>query len=179
MQTSPARSLVESDPDAKPASGTQARAPIARELADALAYEEDELTIRRDFTPRPPQRVEVEVSDADKTWKWTRPRADHAGRFVGLALPTLDDAHLARFEHDDVEATLEMASPFALQSRAAAIPLVTPTRPTRPLRPVASDTFDRTSELLAVMVRRPQVRAAAAFVLTAIVAVAIAFFAAR
>ncbi len=171
MQTSPARAL-ESDESEPSGSGKQPRAAASTDLA----YEEDELTVRRDFTPKPPKRLEVEISDADKTWKWTRPRADHAGRFVGLALPTPDDSHLAEFDHDDVEATLEMASPFALQAREAAIPLVSPPRPARATTRV---TFGRTSELLSIAVRRPQVRAVAAFVATAIVAFTVAYLLAR
>lgn len=96
----------------------------ADDLEDLIdAEEREELTIRRVFAPRKPPRVAVEISDADKTWKWDRPVADAKGQFVALDLPTLEEERALEFDHSEAEVTREMASPFALTPAAAAIPL--------------------------------------------------------
>jgi len=116
----------------------QTLSPIAEEsgpLASLLEDEPEELTIRRVFTPKKPARVEVEIGDADATWKWERPIADAQGRFLALALPVLDDDRAVEFDHSEAEVTREMASPFALTPAASAIPLAQRRRRTRRVAP--------------------------------------------
>jgi len=100
--------------------------PLPQFATESLELEEEEredLTIRRVFAPKQPPRVDVEISDADATWRWERPIADTQGRFLALALPTLDDDGAIEFDHSEVDVTREMASPFALTPAATAIPL--------------------------------------------------------
>lgn len=100
-----------------------------------LDAEPDELTVRRDFSPKTPPRVAIDVSDADATWKWQRPRADQIGKFTGIALPLLDGEQAIEFDPDEVEVTREMVSPFAMREVAKALELRR--RPRRPVGPSA------------------------------------------
>ncbi|MGZ3422653.1 MAG: hypothetical protein ACXVEF_31220 [Polyangiales bacterium] len=114
------------------------------------ALEEDELTIRRDFAPRSPARVAVDVNDADATWKWSSSKkADSAGRRVGLDLPALDGEAALAWNRDDVEKTLEV---FALKkSEGEVIALLKPKRRPLPSRPVES-----TAQLMAIIAPTPK-----------------------
>lgn len=153
MQSLPVDTRNDDQPGSGPISGLVAKHPTpvrADHSADATEEldlsgglpdldGEDELTIRRDFAPHSPTKLAVEISDADATWKW-KPRggaADAAGRRVGLALPTLDGDKALEWDRDDVEKTLERATPFDLEAlRNGAIPLARKRR-VRP-RPVES-----------------------------------------
>lgn len=107
------------------------------DLPPAVPGEPEEMTVRRFFEPKTPPKVAVEVSDADATWKWQRPRADQQGQFTGVALPILDGESALQFDPSEVEVTTEMQSPFALQNKASlsAIPLAR-RRNQPPRRPV-------------------------------------------
>jgi hypothetical protein len=114
------------------------------DLAATDLGEEDELTIRRDFAPRSPAKVAVDVSDADATWKWSSTKADAAGRRVGLDIPALDGEAALAWNRDDVEKTQEV---FALKkSDSEVIALLTPKRRPLPRRPVES-----TAQLMAMI----------------------------
>lgn len=118
--------------------------------------EEEERTIRRFFAPKAPPKVAVEISDADATWKWTRPRADQQGQFTGVALPLLDGDSALEFDPSEVEVTQEMQSPFALQPSSSPILLAR-----RRKQPVRRPVFvaDLTVETAPVRSARPSVRA--------------------
>lgn len=136
-----------------PASGVLPVRPDSAVRSDAphrYDITEDELTIRRNFAPKAPPRVAVEISDADATWKWTRPAADAQGRFTGLALPILDDDVAVTFEPSEVESTQELPSPFALaaQARASASAIPLARRRVRKPRPLLI--VESTAELLAL-----------------------------
>ncbi len=105
------------------------------DLSD-LSDEPDELTVRRDFAPKSPPRVAVEVADADATWKWQAPRADAKGRFTGLALPLLDGKQALEFDPSEVEVTREMVSPFAMREVPRALELRRRARPRVVAKPV-------------------------------------------
>lgn len=109
--------------------------------------EEDELTIRRDFAPRSPAKVAVDVSDAEATWKWSSTKADTGGRRIGLDIPMLDGEAALAWNRDDVEKTQEV---FALRTNGAnggdAIALLKPKRRPLPQRPVES-----TAQLMAMI----------------------------
>ncbi len=136
------------------------------DLLELDEEEQEELTIRRIFEPKRPARVAVEISDADATWKWERPRADAQGQFVGLALP-LDEVE---FDHSEAEVTREMMSPFALTAGAArnsAIPLSAARRRPRVARAKAKrpSFLARNYKRALVVVAAAVVAFAAAFVL--------------
>jgi hypothetical protein len=111
------------------------------DLSDLLELDDsDDLTVRRDFSPKSPPRVAIEVSDADATWKWQAPRADAKGKFAGLALPILDGKQGLEFDPSEVEVTREMVSPFAMIEVAKAMELRRRAKP-RVVRP-AKKPFD-------------------------------------
>jgi hypothetical protein len=108
------------------------------DLSDLLELEDesDELTIRRDFSPKSPPRVAIEVTDADATWKWQAPRADAIGKFAGLNLPLLDGKQALEFDPSEVEVTREMVSPFAMIEVAKAMELRRRAKPRVAAKPV-------------------------------------------
>jgi hypothetical protein len=121
-------------------------ADATMELEDLEGLEEEELTIRRDFSPRSPAKVAIDTSDSDATWKWRAQKADEAGRHVGLALPTLDGSSALEWDRDDVEKTLVWNTPFALAPKSEVIALLKPRRRPLPIRPVES-----TAQLMAMI----------------------------
>jgi hypothetical protein len=130
---------------------------LAADLPALGDLEEDELTIRRDFAPKSPAKVAVDVSDADATWKWsTTKKADAGGRRVGLDIPMLDGEAALAWNRDDVEKTQEV---FALRPQATgeAIALLKPKRQPLPRRPVES-----TAQLMAMIA--PEKKSIARFV---------------
>ncbi|MBI2392143.1 MAG: hypothetical protein HYV09_21315 [Deltaproteobacteria bacterium] len=133
---------------------------------------EDELTIRRNFAPKAPPRVEVELSDADATWKWTRPAADAQGRFTGLALPILDDDVAVTFEPSEVESTQERQSPFALAAQARASAAAIPLARRRARKPRPLLIVESTAELLALAAPQRNYRFAVGLVLAMVLTAA-------
>lgn len=89
-----------------------APAPLDEPAVAKPGPEPEEMTIRRNFSPKTPPKVAVEISDADATWKWTRPRADDQGVFTGVALPLLDGDAALQFDHSEVDVTQQT---FALK----------------------------------------------------------------
>lgn len=115
---------------------TEESEPLPQFSLFDLSDEPDELTVRRDFSPKSPPRVAVDVSDADATWKWQPPRADAQGKFAGLALPLLDGKQALEFDPSEVEVTREMVSPFAMREVPKAMELRRRARPRVVAKPV-------------------------------------------
>jgi len=134
--------------------------------------DEEERTIRRYFAPKAPPKVAVEISDADATWKWTRPQADAQGQFSGVALPLLDGDAALEFDPSEVEITQEIPSPFVLRAASTPIPLARRRKP-----PVRRPLFivDATEETHVPPPSGQGVRALAIALMMVLVAAASAF----
>jgi hypothetical protein len=85
-----------------------------------LADEEDEFTIKRSFAPKTPPRIQIEITDADATWKWEAKQCDSQGKFVALALPILDGERALEFDYSEAEATQQV---FAMREVPRALEL--------------------------------------------------------
>ena len=108
-----------------PSKSAEDSGPLPQFIVPLLDDDVDEMTIRRVFAPKTPPRMSIEISDADATWKFDAVRADHKGRFAGVALPILDGERALQFDPSEVEVTRELASPFVMRELPRAMALRT------------------------------------------------------